>query len=47
MCVCGGGGGGWLKYPMKMQSFGLTETKLFNFHKIFKNEELGVQVNPL
>ena len=41
----GGGGGGFaslilshffLKYPMKIKLFGLTETKLFHFHKIFK-----------
>ena len=40
------GFGGWVagtssatsvfKYPMKMKSFGLSETKLFNFHGIFK-----------
>ena len=27
----------FLKYPMKMKQFGLTETKLFHFHRIFKN----------
>ena len=25
------------KYPMKMEKFGLIETKLFHFHRIFKN----------
>ena len=25
----------FLKYPMKMKQFGLTETKLFHFHWIF------------
>ena len=29
-----------LKYPMKMKSFGLTEIKLFHFHRIFKNGEV-------
>ena len=28
----------FLKYPMKMKWFGLSETKLFPFHRIFKNE---------
>ena len=28
----------FIKYPMKMKQFGLTETKLFHFHKIFKNK---------
>ena len=51
VCVCVGGGGGvrfadfisvfFLKYPMKMELFGLTETKLFHFHRIFKNGERG------
>ena len=27
----------FLKYPMKMKYFGLTETKLFHFHMNFKN----------
>ena len=27
----------FLKYPMKMKKFGLTESKLFHFHRIFKN----------
>ena len=27
----------FLKYPMKMKSFGVAETKLFHFHRIFKN----------
>ena len=27
----------FLKYPMKMKYFGLTESKLFHFHRIFKN----------
>ena len=43
------GVGGWLcrfyliflKYPMKMKKFGLTETKLFHFHTIFKNGGCG------
>ena len=26
----------FFKYPIKMKLFGLTETKLFHFHKIFK-----------
>ena len=26
----------FLKYPMKMIQFGLIETKLFHFHRIFK-----------
>ena len=31
-----------------MKSFGLTETKLFHFHRIFKNGGGGgVQANPL
>ena len=29
----------FLKYLMKMKYFGLTETKLFHFHWIFKNGE--------
>ena len=41
----------FLKYPMKMKSFGLTEIKLFHFHRIFKNGGQegggGVRVNPL
>ena len=33
---------------MKMKLFGLTETKLFHFHRIFKNGTgRGVQANPL
>ena len=31
---------------MKTKYFGLTETKLFHFHRIFKNG-VGVQANPL
>ena len=27
----------FLKYPMKMKEFGLNETKLFHFHRIFIN----------
>ena len=27
------------KYPMKMKKFGLSETKLFYFHRIFKKNE--------
>ena len=30
-----------LIYPMKMKYFGLTETKLFHFHKILKNGGQG------
>ena len=26
----------FLKYPLKMKQFGLSETKLFHFHGIFK-----------
>ena len=26
----------FLKFPMKMKQFGLTEIKLFHFHRIFK-----------
>ena len=52
------GVGGWLcrfyliflKYLMKMKQFGLTETKLLQFHRIFKNVDgEGVQaylLNP-
>ena len=42
----GGGGGGAstplpvFKYPMKMKQFGLSETKLFHFHGIFKGNEI-------
>ena len=36
------------KYLMKMKYFGLTETKLFHFHSIFKNGGgEGVRANPL
>ena len=28
------------KYPMKMESFGLSETKLFHFHGIYKQNEM-------
>ena len=28
----------FLKYPMKIKKIGLIETKLFHFHRIFKNE---------
>ena len=31
----------FLKYPMKMNMFGLIETKLFHFHRIFKNGSGG------
>ena len=39
----------FLKYPMEMKKFGLTETKLFHFHRIFKKLGPGreVQANPL
>ena len=39
----------FLKYRMKMKLFGLTETKLFHFHGIFKKQrvERGIQANPL
>ena len=29
-----------VKYPMKMKLFGLTETKFFHFHRIFKKNEI-------
>ena len=29
-----------VKYSMKMKYFGLDETKLFNFHRIFKMNEI-------
>ena len=29
----------YIKYPMKRKYFGLTETKLFRFHRIFNNGE--------
>ena len=32
---------GGLKNPMKTKVFGLTETKLFRFHRIFKLEGGG------
>ena len=41
------------KYPMKMQLFGLSETKLFHFHGIFKKNEIKlaspslIHINPL
>ena len=37
-----------LKYPMKMKEFGLTETKLFHFHRIFKTGggEVGLSEHP-
>ena len=28
------------KYPMKMKQFGLNETKLFQFHGIFRENEI-------
>ena len=31
----------FFKYPMKMKQFGLTETKLFHFHRIFKKQGRG------
>ena len=33
------------KYPMKMKTFGLSETKLFHFHGIFKQNEIK-SANP-
>ena len=30
-----------IKYPLKMKSFGLSETKLFHFHGIFKINEIN------
>ena len=36
----------FLKYPMKMKLFGLTETKLFHFHKIFKKWGEGDSNEP-
>ena len=48
VCVCVWGGIRFadfilfsFKYPMKMKQFGLTETKLFHFHRIFKNGGQG------
>ena len=32
---------------MKTKEFGLTETKLFHFHRIFKNGERGSSEPPL
>ena len=39
----------FLKYPMKMKLFGLSETKLFHLHRIFKKTGAGrmVRANPL
>ena len=34
------------KYPMKMKQFGLSETKLFHFHGIFKKNEIKSQSEP-
>ena len=31
------------KYPMKMKLFGLSETKLFDFHRIFEKNEKNQQ----
>ena len=31
----------FIKYPIKIKEFGLTETKLFHFHRIFKKRGLG------
>ena len=31
----------FFKYPMKMKSFSLTETKLFHFYRIFKKRGTG------
>ena len=31
----------FLKYPMKMKYFGVTETKLFHFHRIFNKKPKG------
>ena len=37
-----------IKYPMKMKKFGLTETKLFQFHGIFKmNETNSAKRTPI
>ena len=35
----------FLKYPMKMKYFGLTETKLFHFHGILKKGAGGGRAN--
>ena len=61
VCVCGGGGSSFADFVslflkishMKMRQFGLTETKLFHFHRLFKNGGGGggagtkVRTNPL
>ena len=36
-----------LTYPMKMKYFALTESKLFHFHRIFKNGGGGTPAPPL
>ena len=36
----------FIKYPIKMKEFGLTETKLFHFHGIFKGGG-GFKPTPL
>ena len=36
-----------LKYPIKMKQFGLMETKLFHFHRIFKTEMVEFKQIPL
>ena len=37
----------FLKYPMKMKYFCLSETKLFHFHRIFENWGGGLNEPPL
>ena len=37
----------FLKYPLKMNSFGLTETKVFHSHRLFQNGWVGVSSEPL
>ena len=37
----------FLKYSMKMKSFGLNETNFLYFHRIFKTGGGGVEANPL
>ena len=34
------------KYPMKMKQFGLSETKLFHFHGIFRKNEINSKRTP-
>ena len=36
-----------IEYPIKMKKFGLTETKLFDFHRIFKINEIKLAKRAL